>query len=348
MAIFGVGKSKVSLKMVRNNGEKVYEVAAKETITLRREPNVASVLTTSIRRDEITVECGDFLQLVIDEGHFMFYGVVTETVKSDCWCDVTAQDQLYYMARMNSMFEIYENKTADEILKDIIIKKGLKAVDPPHIMQTGHVIEYLVEENAKPLDVILDAIDMTQEATGEVFYIWDDSGNICLHSEQWLAEHTRIIVSAEYIEKYAYTESIDNMVTRVQLYSDKNTTDGAAGERQFFIKEEPGLMERYGELGYDQSIQEVDDGNAKAQQILDAKKVVPAKMSIQGCQGDVRVKGGSPVFVDLFSKDNMEYIRGWFKTNSVTHEIKAGHHTMNLDLTLLEMYDNWNDREVGR
>lgn len=345
MARFGIGKTKVSLKVIQQGS--VYESVPKETITLTREPNVASCLTTSIRRDEITVECGDYLMLTLDEGHNMFMGIVTKTVKSDIWCDVTAHDQLFWMAQMNKLYKTYENKKASEILIDLVQEKGLKMVDPPHVMDTKYVIPSLITED-KPLDIIQKALEQTQKNTGETFYLWDDCGNLCLHSEEWLATQPNLIISMGYIEDYTYTQTLVGMVTSAQVVSDKNNADGEEGKRQFYNAQDKDLISRYGELGGDDTLSENEDGNEKAQQILVTRKVLPSSLSVSGCQGDVLVRGGTPVYVDFFSRDNSEYIRGWFRTEHVTHTIDKGLHTMDLELKCIEMYSNWTDRGIGK
>lgn len=348
MALFGVGKTRVSLKLYQN--DRWYETVCQE-ITLTREPNVAAKLTTKILRDAITAERGNLLRLTIDEGHNQFMGVITDTEKSGAWCTVTAYDQIYYLNK-SKIYYTYENKRATDILLELRQRLNLKMVDPPHIMDTEYVIPYRIEDGKSPLDIIQTALDLTYANTGKKFYIWDDCGNLCLHSEKWLMEQGRGIVSMGYIENYSYQEDMNDIVTKVTVMSevqkDDEMTGATAGERTFYTAENPALDDAYGTIEYSEKLEEGENGDVKAQTLLAAHASESQRLSVSGCQGDITVRGGTPVWVDFYSQDNMEYIRGFFKTESVTHHIKAGHHTMDLDLSIIEMYDDWSDRTLGK
>lgn len=344
MALYGIGKTKIQLWLHQN--DKWYEVVSQE-ITLTREPNVAARLTTSILRDAITAEVGDILKLVIDDGHHCFFGVITETSKSKEWCQVTAYDQIYYLNKSH-LYYSYENKRASDLLKELALKEGLKYVDPPHIMDTPYVIPYRIEDNVTPLDMITKALDLTYKYTGQRFFLWDDSGNLCLHSEQWLAERARCIISMEFIENYSYKQDMNDLYTQVTVVSDANSSDESNGERTRYIASNDAMISKYGKIEYSDTLGEYENGDFKAQNLLQKKSQLNQRLSITGAQGDIVVKGGMPLFVDFFSKDNAEYIRGYFRTESVTHHLKGGHHTMDLDLSLMDMYDDWSDRNVGQ
>lgn len=344
MALFGIGKTKVSLKLFQNG--KTYEAVCKD-ITLTRQPNAASRLTTSIRRDQITAECGDLLKLTIDEQHNQFFGVITDTSKSGVWCDVTAYDQIFYMNKSHISY-IYEQTTAKDLLITLTKKLGLKMVDPPHVMETDYVIPYRIEDNATPLDIILTAIDLTYKNTGKRFYLWDDCGNLCLHDEEWLMKQCHIVISMGYIEDYSYKEDMNDVVTRVKIISDKTTKDDQTGTRTLYVASNDEAQSKYGLIEYMDTLEEGENGEQKAKTILEGKNGLTISLSISGCQGDIVVRGGTPVYVDFFSQDNAEYIRGFFRTESVTHHIGSGYHTMDLELSIIEMYNNWDDRDIGK
>lgn len=342
MALYGVGKTKVLLRLNQNGSW--YETVCRD-ITITREPNVASRLTTSIRRDEITAEVGDILMLTLDDQHNQFMGVITDTVKDGIWCDVTAYDQIYYLNKSKG-YMAYEEKTASQLLIEITKQQGLKMVDPPHVMDTGYVIPYRVEDGVSYLDMITTALDLTAKNTGERFFLWDDCGNLCLHNEEWLKDNPNIIISFGFIEDYSYTESMEDMYTRVNVVSEVNDADNESGKRTVYTADDEAQQKRYGLMEWQEVLGERENGDFKAQSILKAKNFVTHKLSVSGCQGDITVRGGTPVYVDFFSRDNGEYIRGWFRTESVTHRIKGGHHTMDLDMTIIDMYDDWGTREM--
>lgn len=344
MALFGIGKTKVLLELIRDGT--AYQTVCQD-ITITREPNVASRLTTKIYRDQITAECGDILRLTIDEQHHQFMGVITETNKSKEWCSVTAYDQIYYLNR-NHIYYSYEEKTASEVLKEIVQKEELKMVDPSQVMDCSYVIPYRIEDNVTPLDIITTALDLEYKHTGVRFFLWDDCGNICLHTEEWLKDQPHIVISMGFIEDYNFGEDMNDIYTKITVVSQTNSDDESEGERTFYTAEDEERKERYGLLEYPTTLGQDENGDELAQKLLEQYSKINQHLTISGCQGDIVVRGGTPVFVDFYGKDNKEYIRGFFRTESVTHYIKAGHHTMDLSLSLIEMYDDWSDRAVGK
>lgn len=345
MARYGIGNSKIVLRLLQNG--KWYEVACKDEITITREPNVASKLTTSIRRSEITAERGDIVHLILDDDHHQFQGMITSTQKSDIWCEITAYDQLYYLNK-NKAYYSYENKRADELWIEIAKMTGLKMTDPPQVMTTKYTIPSRVENGVSYLEMMTTALDLTLKYTGERFFIWDDAGNLCMHSEEWLAAQTKVRISMGYIEDYSYSEDIEDLYTKVTIRSSNSSTAEGEGTSQNYVAEDKDLQARYGVIEYTASLGEYENGDFVAKHTLKEKSKETKKLTISGCQGDIVVRGGSPVYVDFFSDDFREFIRGWFRTDSVTHHLGKAHHTMDLTLSEIEMYDDWTVRGIGR
>lgn len=341
MALYGIGKTKVDLKLIQKG--KSYETVCRD-ITIQRDPGVASKLSTSIYRDAITAEVGDLLLLTIDDSHQMFKGIITETDKSGKWCQVTAYDQIYYLNKSH-IYYTYEEKTASDVVKEIASREQLTIGD---VMSCSYTIPYRIEDNVTPLDIINAALELEYKNTGVRFFLWDDFGKLCLSTEEALKDKPHIVISMGFIENYNYGEDMNDIYTKITIVSEVTSDEESKGERNFYTAENSELLEKYGLLEYAATVDQDQSGDQVAQKLLEQYSKINIHLTVNKCQGDVEVRGGTPVFVDFYGKDNLEYIRGFFRTESVTHTISEGYHTMDLDLSLIEMYNDWSDRAVGK
>lgn len=362
MAIHGVGNNDISLKVVQDN--KIREVVVKDTITITRGINEPSKLTCSILRDpNFTAEVGSVVAFTLDNMHNQFYGYIVSTTKCKEWCDIEAYDQLYYMNR-NKMRYTYENKTATEVVDYIVRRRQYGYLDPPGYEDTEYKIPSRIEENVSDLTIITTALDLTQENTGKRFYIWDDYGVIQLNSEWWLAGEPLIIISMGYIEDYSYHESLDDKYTAVRVErtiedgkqegskkedeakaadEDKEDDKKKEAEKQVetHVARDQTLLERYGYLELVEQAEEKENLKNKAEELLKENIPPSHELSLTGVQGDITVRGGTPILVDFFTQDRKEHIRGWFRTTSVTHTFQNRTHRMDIECELIEMLDDW-------
>lgn len=349
MAIYGIGKTRIQLMLQKADG-KQYLLAVEGAITVSRSPNAASSLScTCLRNDSegtiaVTPENGEAIGLVIDDGHKMFWGYIFETRKKGQFVDIVAYDQLTYLAK-NMDAQAYGNLKASELYTRIIQDNQL-ASTLTEIMDTGYTIPDVVVNNSKYLDVIEDALNITYRNTGRRFYIRDAYNNLCLQDEELMAV-TTLELTHSTIQDYSYNESINNMYNVIKIQSEQEKL----ADRSTTVVQDDSSVNRYGRLQYFEQIKEGENAQQVASILLKEKNQVAISLSITGAQGDPRVWGGSPIFVDLFTNgwtDSREYLRGWFRTESVTHHIDAALHTMDLELSLIEMYDNWDDFGVGK
>lgn len=372
MGLFSSVWSKVKL-VVQQNGQ-VYEPQIRDTVTLTREPNKASKLSCEIKRNSIytdqgvapfTPEVGDIVALTLDEQHNQFYGYIMETDKHDIdWCSITAYDQLWYMSE-NKHDYVYENMTLTEILYHICMTGEFGMLDPPTFQDSEFKIKSMIEEGSSYLETIEKAIDITYEHTGRKFYIWDDYGSISLTDQAWLAGDTSLEIGAGYIQSYNYVESIlSDFYTASNIVEHKEVEGQEKGQTITYRKEHSDqFKQKYGIITYYDSLGEGEDGNTMAVNAINKSQKVPAKLSLKGVQGDIVIRGGSPIlvnFYDTFSASNLtekdrlnsgadyiEYIRGWFTVDSVTHTIKDGFHTMDIECSELKQYTNWDKSILG-
>lgn len=359
MALYGIGQSRANLYTVHEMD--VYNLALEGEITITREKNSASVLTATIKRGDFPIEVGDPLKFVLDDNHHQFFGYIIDmTLKSDGFMDVTAYDQLYYLAKSKTCYT-YKDLTAREVLKLVCDDCELN-YDYNSFEETGYKIPYRIEENVTYLDVICNALEATKENTNTRFYIWDNGGEVMLTQNVWLAGETSNVYYPSVIEDYTIKKSLnDDFYTAVRINEtlteettdkekkkdDKPKTELEQQEEKLRLRKvhtarnEDGIKQ-YGYIEYCGTLEEGENGDNKAKMILEAQGAVKEEISLSGAQGDITVRGGSLILIDLFSEGRKEYIRGWFEVESVTHHIGMGYHSMDLTCKLYDkMYDDW-------
>ena len=350
MAPLGLEKSEISLRLIQNG--KVYQVVVKEKITITRERNAASKLSCTILRDEITPEVGNALAFTLDRDHNQFYGYIVTTRKSGEWCEVEAYDQLYYMNR-NKMRFSYENATATDVALRICKDRGYGVLDPPNMDNTGYAIPSRIEENVSDLTIITTALDLTYQATGMRYFIFDDFGNVCIHHDGKLAADCNLFLTRAYMEDYSYDETLDDTWTAARIEerivdngSKKTKEDNKVEIKTTTLRDEAAI-EKYGFLEAFEQLEEGENPNNKAQQILKNNAPPTRTITLSGVQGDITVRGGTPILIDMFTGERAEFIRGWFAVESVTHNFVDGCHTMDLTASLLVNLNDWGNTDPG-
>lgn len=345
MALFGIGQSKVELWAGRD--KRVWALSFQEEITLTREPNAASVLKCTVLRDDYSVDIGDTIKLTLDEQHHQFYGYVIDVVYHEKWVDVTAYDQLYYLAKSKTRY-VYKNNTATNILKLICEDCLVGMLQPPAFEQTNYVIPYRIEDNVSYLDIICNALELTFANTGSRFYIWDDAGSITLTQDIWLAGETSNIYYLSVIEDYSIKKSLNDNYYNVARFDEVITQDTeVAGQRKIYTAVNHESRLKWGHLEYRGKLEEKQNGQHMAEQVLQQSGVIKEEITLTGAQGDITVRGGTPILIDFYTVDRTEYVRGWYKVDSVTHHIRSGYHSMDLTCHLFaNAYDDWSKTSI--
>ena len=341
MALFETGQTRYRLLLVQDG--RVFDVVVKDRITITREKNAASKLSCSILRDTITAEVGNTLAFILDEQHYQFKGYIVTTKKSGQWCEVEAYDQLYYMNR-NKRRMAYADLTAAQLTDRICRDRPYSIIDPPNFADTKYIIPARVEENVSDLTIITTALDLTFQNTGYRYYIWDDYGSITVSHDGDLASQSNVWITAAFIENYTYTETLENQWTAVRVEK-QVAGDSQQGSIETAIAWTKYAADRW---GYLEDIQNADDGEnaqAKADQLLENSLPVGTSLSLSGVQGEITVRGGTPILVDFFTGERREFIRGWYCVDTVTHTIENGLHTMDIECTELVNLNEWDNND---
>lgn len=323
----------------QQNG-KVYSAAVEGPVTLQRSKNAPSMVNCTILRDAVTVENGNLLYLRLNNVHNIFKGYVFKTEKSGKRCVITAYDQLIYM-QMSKDSRTYKDKRANDLLLNLVDDFKLHALNPPQFVNTEYKIPERVEDNVSLLDMMINALDLTAKNGGGRCWLWDDFGSLTLHREEMMAVTTSF-ASMGFVENYNYVEDLSESYTVVKVRQDTDKDN----KSKDFIEENANLIKMYGRIQYYEKADKDEDGRKKAQSLYSELSRIKVSFSLTGVQGDVRVRGGTPYYVDFFNQDRAEYIRGWYRVDSVTHRFDGPTYTMDMDVTLIgKMDDDWTFRD---
>lgn len=273
-----------------------------------------------VKDDVISFTEGDAVRLKVN-GQNVFYGFIFKKQRDkEQIISVTAYDQLRYLKNKDTI--VYENKTAGELIqmiaKDYMMQTGT-------IEDTGFKIKSRVEENTSLFDMIQNALDMTLENQKYMYVMYDDFGKIALKGLDNM--RLNLLIDEETGENFDYTSSIDsNTYNKVKLTYDNEKT----GTREVYVAQDSENMNAWGVLQYFDTLQEGENGKAKADALLSLYNKKTRNLTIKNAFGDVRVRAGSMIVV-IMDLGDMK-LKNLMLVEKCKHEFKESQHLMTLTL----------------
>lgn len=313
---------KVDVELLIQNGNKVFSPIVQEGITWQteRKGSPGQLQFDVVKDDIISFQEGDAVRLKVN-GVNVFYGFVFKKSRSkDKIIRVTAYDQLRYLKNKDTY--VYENKTASEFIQMIATDFKLQTGS---LENTGFKIASRVEENTSLFDMIQNALDLTLENKKTMYVMFDDFGKITLKSLGNM--QLNLVIDEETGENFDYTSSIDEQTyNKVKLTYDNEKT----GKREVFVAQHGENINKWGVLQYFDTLQEGENGKAKAEALLSLYNKKTRNLSIKNAFGDVRVRAGSLVVVMLNLGDMKA--QNFMLVEKCKHEFKESQHFMTLTL----------------
>lgn len=317
----------VELLISDPSGTKAYLPIVEEGIewsTERR--STPGKLTFSLLKDDvINFQEGAAVRLKVD-GKPVFFGFVfTKKRDREGIISVTAYDQLRYLNNKDTY--VYENKTASQFVKMLAADFSLNVGT---LEDTKFVIASRVEDNTSLFDMIENALDLTLQNTKQMFVLYDDFGKLTLKNiaSMKVGEgNTFLMIDEETGENFDYSSSIDdNTYNKIKLTYDNEDT----GKREVYIAQDSIHMNAWGVLQHYDTLQKGENGQAKADALLKLYNTKTRNLKITNAMGDIRVRAGSMVIVNLGLGDmNM---KNFMLVEKVTHTFKLDQHFMDLTL----------------
>lgn len=312
----------MKIDLIIGNSSTLYYPAVEDGVTLEwdRKGSPGKLRFCVVRDEVLKVEEGDAVKLAVD-GTELFYGFVftkSSSGRSRQLLDVTAYDQLRYFKNKDTY--VYTNKTAGEVIRmiadDFRLHVGI-------IADTHYVIPSRTEDNVSLFDIVQSALDETLKAETKLYVLYDDVGAITLRDAESMK--LNLVVNAGTAGDYAYTSSIDT-----QTYNQIKVVCENGDKRRIFIAKDGSNINRWGLLQYTDTVESAASGAKKADALLGLYNQKTRNLSVSDALGDLRVRAGSSVVVQL-SFDDIS-VQGYMLVEKVTHRFKDGQHLMDLKL----------------
>lgn len=312
----------MAAEIIVQGADRLMMPCAEENISWTTErKGVPGKLDFSALRDEaLQIEEGNLVKLNAD-GKTVFSGYVFSMRRSqEDLFSVTAYDQMRYLK--NKDMYVFEKSTASDVIRMIAGDYGLKL---GAIADTKYVIPSRVEENTALIDMIQTALEITLTNSQKMYVFYDLAGELTLTPIEDM--RVGLIIDAETAQSYDYTSSIDSDVyNRIKLvYEDEDS-----GKRKVFIAEDAENSKKWGRLQKYESISDTQNARNKADAMLALYNVKNRSLNINGVLGDLRVRAGSLVIVQMNLGDIS--LNNFMLVERCTHNFKSGEHTMNLQL----------------
>lgn len=317
----------VQLLLDDPSGTKMYIPSVEEGIEWSTERRGAAGKLTfrMIPDDTVPFSEGTALRLQID-GQTVFYGYVFTCKRTkDRVVSVTAYDQLRYLKNKDTY--VYENMTASELIRRIAADFALKV---GVLEDSGFVIASRVEENTPLFDMIGNALDLTMQNSKKMFVLYDDAGMLTLKNleNMYVGEPGAYLMIDETSgENFDYTSSIDtetyNQIKLVYGNEDRK-------KEKVYTARDAENIGRWGVLQYFDTVSEGENGQAKADALLQLYNRKTRNLQITNAFGDARVRAGSLLVVNLDLGDVK--LKNFMLVEKVKHCFKKEGHFMDLTL----------------
>ena len=236
---------------------------------------------------------------------------------------VIAYDQLRYFK--NKLSINYTKKKASELLtmlaKDVGVTLGT-------VEDTGYTIPFRDEDNSTLFDIILNALYETSRNNGKEYVLYDDFGKICLVNTK--SKLYELMLCPSTAEDFSYTSSIDKDTLTEVLVIKTNSQGKVEGDPYLYPKGKNDTRDTWGVLREVVKAGVNDNPAHVAETIFKAKNRKTRDLEIKGCLGDLKVRAGVQVYVDLNLGDIQ--VKRFLMCDRVVHRFNHGVHLMDVTI----------------
>lgn len=305
------------------NGKKYFEVPVKEGMKIVWErKGMPGKLTFTAKHDKkYKIVEGNAVTVSVDGTNFFFGYIFTRQISKDGMMQYTAYDQLRYLKNKDTM--IYKKKSADEVIRKIADKFGLRC---GKLTDTSYK-RSAIEDDTTLFDIIQNILDETLMVKNKVYVLYDKVGKLTLSNVSAMKVNT-CLVDAETGQDFTYKTTIDdgvyNQIKLIYENKEKGTYD-------LYMTKHSEKINKWGVLQYVEKIDNPDIGKLKAKALLKLYNRKQRALTVSGVIGNKEVRGGSlvPVILDLQDIKVANYML----VEKVTHTFNNRQHTMDLILS---------------
>lgn len=318
-----IREADMKCEILIQNGEMIYAPAVEAGIQWTTERKGApGKLTFQVVMDSaLDIQEGNAVQFCVD-GAKVFYGYIFKrSFDKEGLMKVTCYDQLRYFKNKESY--VYREKTASQVLQmvcsDFLLRTG-------EVEDTEYVIAQKSEMDKTLFDVVQNALDSTLIHTRRLYVLYDDFGRICLKNIGSMK--IPLLIDEETGQNFEYDSSIDSSTyNRIKLKRENQET----GKQDVYITMDTEHINAWGLLQYCENIQGKEDGQAKADAMLQFYNTKTKSLRIRDAFGDVRIRAGTAPMIRLsFGELKLDH---FMVCEQAEHTFAEGLHTMNLTLT---------------
>lgn len=262
---------------------------------------------------------GNVVRLFVAGVPFFYGFVFTKKRDKRQLIEVTCYDQLRYLKNKGSLR--YVNWTAGQVVRNLADEYGLTCGE---IADTGTLLERR-EDKVTLFDMVGNALEETLNLSGRRYVLYDDFGALTLKcSEDMQLDY---LVCSGTAEDFSYESSIDgDTYNSVRLYYENHRT----GELQEHVERDETNVERWGLLQMYQSVDSPELLVDTAKGLLSQYNLKHRKLSVSGACGDVRIRAGCLIPVQLVLGD--VNANTYLLVEQVKHTLDGGRHAMDLTL----------------
>ena len=283
-----------------------------------------SKLTFTVIKDEIIkFNEGDEVRFTCDKKPIFFGYVFEKRRDKNHHIEVTCYDPSYYLKTKENF--LAANIRADQVIARLLSDMHLKIKS---LINTGYVIHKFAQSDKTLFEIFQDALDQTLIATGELYCLyWDFDGFVLKHHKDMI---TDLLICKDTAENFDYSTSINGNTFNSIVVKSDNGERGDKKQTSVYVLNDFPSQSKWGVLQMEVDVQAGTTPQQTAQIVMSMYNRVSRTISVSGALGDIRVRGGSSVFVDLYLGDHT--CSQTLLVTQATHTFKGGHHSMELTL----------------
>ncbi len=273
---------------------------------------------------------GDKVTLSVN-GMVRFSGfVMTKERTSEQIISVTAYDQMFYLARNKATY-VFVNKGAKEIIQTIGADYGLQV---GYVTNIGWKMPQKIEEGETLVDIILSALEISGQATGKEYFLFDQGGALVIKERKEMVTDA-VLKCDGGIHDYAYrTDLSSDTYNVVQLYhaGRKETERKACKAEQADRVKEWGRLQYYKRVPYTMNEAQLKE---LAEGILKEKSRVVKRLTVENINGDILLMAGNSIWLEIPDLAEIS-LQGQALIESCTHIFEDGEHRTRMDIRIEE------------
>ncbi len=258
------------------------------------------------------IALGDLVKLYSDK-KLLFIGTITAREKTAAvgTASYTAVDFMQHLLRSIGTY-VFRNTTPEAIAKRLCTELKIKIGS---LAKTKIYIKRLIYEEQDIYDIIVGAYRKAKPQTKKKYMPVMEGSKFSV-IEKGLSSGVKLTQGVN-ITDASYNDTTDNIVNKVDIYSDSRVKLGQIENRK--------SQEKYGIYQSQITKEKGTDAKKEALALLTG---VTKEASIEAL-GDVRAISGRSIVIN----DKATGLKGTFYISSDTHSFSNGTHTMSLDLS---------------